>query len=164
MSETYGKLMAWKLGDPLPPRLAQEFCEATARGEISDKVSPDGRALWAAMADLFRQLADAQEAAGEGVTEDCWYPVVSALGAAGETDPYTLGKAAVDAVHPVIFAAGERAGLEKAAAAVKALVDHHEMQATMADAMEFSTEYHDIAIKELTSAIAAIRALKGGTP
>jgi len=58
---------------------------------------------------------------GEGVMEDCWYPVVSALGSTGETDPYTLGKAAVDAVHPAIFAAGERAGLEKAAAKMKHL-------------------------------------------
>ncbi len=50
------ELLAWQEGDPLDPDWIADQCEATARGENGDGVSKDGRALWAGMAALFREI------------------------------------------------------------------------------------------------------------
>lgn len=50
------ELLAWQEGGPLDPDWIADQCEATARGENGDGVSKDGRALWARMAALFREI------------------------------------------------------------------------------------------------------------
>lgn len=61
------ELLAWRAGDPLPPLKIAEWCEATARGEVADGVSEDGRALWAEMAKLFRELDAARSEANAAI-------------------------------------------------------------------------------------------------
>lgn len=69
------ELLAWQEGDPLDPDWIADQCEATARGENGDGVSKDGRALWARMAALFREIPALRSLAAdlvEGLEPFAW--------------------------------------------------------------------------------------------
>ena len=92
---------------------------------------------------------DAQEAAGEGVTECLIEAGIDVAGDATRDQVIDI----IEAVHPAIFAAGERAGLEKAAAKMKHLHGGGE-----------ADNPHDAGWQAACVAgERAIRSLKGGT-
>lgn len=102
--------------------------------------------------DLALSALDAQEAAREGVTEGL---ILGAVGVytKGSRKPRSVAERIGDvvrAVHPAIFAAGERAGLEKAADEAEQTIGY--------DA------YGNCITRTGEEIATAIRSLKGGTP
>ncbi len=116
--------------------------------------------------DLALSALDAQEAAREGVTEGL---ILGAVGVytKGSRKPRSVAERIGDvvrAVHPAIFAAGERAGLEKAESALER--GGLSYQAIAKDTSKSKVERRDAQTAAITLAHAqdAIRSLKGGTP
>lgn len=169
--------------------------EVPTREKVADLIEQlermhplDGLAPWTtAPIDLLPMLRlalsalDAQEAAGEGVTEAMVKKARNAMREAfPRRTPPTLDevRAALLAVHPAIFAAGERAGLEKAAVwleresftngpatdAAAAIIDRFRTDAPENDAAP-TIDVAEFALFDAAKHIAtAIRSLKGGTP
>jgi len=113
---------------------------------------------------LALSALDAQKAAGEGVTEELVQRahdaalasvIVDGGNAADNGPPVSAIRAALLAVHPAIFAAGERAGLEKAKAKLLQGAAYNGL-------MEEETKEGVIAM--LFTAWGELRSLKGGTP
>lgn len=128
---------------------------------------------------LALSALDAQEAAGEGVTEEMVKIAAAAyMNSPGDAPFEDAMRAALLAVHPAIFAAGERAGLEKAAVwleresftngpatdAAAAIIDRFRTDAPENDAAP-TIDVAEFALFDAAKHIAtAIRSLKGGTP
>lgn len=128
---------------------------------------------------LALSALDAQEAAGEVVTDSLLLEARDAYEVeAGEIPPDRAIRAVIEAVYHAIFAAGERAGLEKAAVwleresftngpatdAAAAIIDRFRTDAPENDAAP-TIDVAEFALFDAAKHIAtAIRSLKEGTP
>jgi hypothetical protein len=130
---------------------------------IAGALEGDGK-VW--IYELALSALDAQEAAEEGVTPGLMNVFFAAVRQAIEADAPSHMTCGVVAVYPAIFAAGERAGLERAAADYERRADERDTEADECEA-EGYTAGAEVA-RSLAShyrlTACELRSLKGGTP